>query len=236
MTGKTWWRVGSVITGLGVLAVTTVGAPAVAVPTAGQTNAEFAGYDVQKATGHISSVSEKFVVPKITCKKDFSGVGPAIVLNSVVHRKSNSFTVAEVGVGAGCESKTPTYDAIVQVDGVAHNDFHVSAGDHITVSIVAKKHKTIATLVDGKQTSRYPGAKMVGASTFLGATSIAVSKKNVKLDPFTPIKVSRAKVNGKSLASQHATKLTWVNGKTVLVKPSKLAKGGEFVLRFVNSN
>src|SRR4051794_30372910 len=94
-------------------AVTTTSAPAVA---AGTSNPGFAGYDVIATKGHqLRSVTQTFVVPRISCRKAATGVGPAIILRSGGSAKSA--TVAEVGVGAACDGKQPTYRSVVQVDG-----------------------------------------------------------------------------------------------------------------------
>jgi hypothetical protein len=234
MTGRSWRRYGGAAVLCGLAAI---GAVPVHAASSGATNDSFAGYQVSAGKKHITTVREKFVVPTITCRKSLSGVGPAIELDSAVDKKTNTFTVAAVGVGAGCQNKQPVYDAIVQVDGVGHDDFQVAAGDHIKVIITAGKHKTTATLVDGKQTSTYKGAGMVGETAFLGATSLEVSKKQIGLDPFTKIKVRNAEVNGKSLKAAKAVRLTWVNKSTVLAKPSKLSNNGErYTIRFKHSN
>jgi hypothetical protein len=218
--------------------MTAVGAaPAAAV--SGLTSTTFAGYQVSKPSTHIKSVREQFVVPNITCKKSFSGVGPAVEVDSTVDRKTNTFQVIAAGVGVGCENKAPEFQSIILVGGTSFNDFVLQAGDKVSVAITMSKAKTSVSVNDttSKQHATHKGDGVVGATAFLGASSLSISKHNVGLDPFTKIKISNAEVNGKSLKAEHAQKLTWVKKSTVLVSPGKLSGHGKnFAVTFKNSD
>jgi hypothetical protein len=210
---------------------------AVAAPGAKQTNTTFAGYLVSKPTGHVKSATATFVVPTITCKKNASGVGPAVLVQSAPNKK-NVTTFLGGGIGVGCEHKQAVYESIIVVGGNSTNDLTLAAGDHVTVSVKAVKRKTKVVLDDttsGGHKTR-TGKGMVGATAFIGDSSLEIDNVGVGLDPFTKIPVTGALVNGKSLKAEHAARVTWVRHHTVLVTPSALHGGGKnFTLTFKHS-
>jgi hypothetical protein len=207
---------------------------------ASSTNTSFAGYQVSKAKTHIKTASEDFVVPTITCKKNFSGVGPSVLVDSTVNKKTNSYRVSGAGVGVACEHKAPIYQSIIEVDGTTYNDFTLSAGDHATITVTLAKHKASVTLDDAttNAAATHSGKHMTGASASLGCASLSINKRGVGLDPFASIHVKNATVNGKTMKAQKAAKVTWISAKHpthVLVTASKLSAGKNFDLTFKNS-
>jgi hypothetical protein len=161
-------------------------------------------------------------------------------VNSTVNKKTNSYRVSGAGVGVACEHKAPIYQSIIEVDGTTYNDFTLSAGDHATISVKLAKHKASVTLVDATTdaTATHSGKHMTGVSASLGCASLSINKRGVGLDPFAPIHIKNAKVNGKTMKALKATKVTWINAKHpthVLVIASKLSAGKNFQLTFKNS-
>jgi hypothetical protein len=235
--------------GVGIVALIAVnaGGPARAANVArsapdraGVTSTGFAGYQVTKPKTHIKAASEDFVVPTITCKKNFSGVGPSVLVQSTVNRRTNTFRVSGAGVGVACEHKTPIYQSIIEVDGTTYNDFRLAAGDHATIAVTLGKHKSTVTLDDttSHQSVSHRGKRMVGMTASLGGASLSINKIGVGLDPFTPIRIRNADVNGKTVKSEKAERVTWINKKHpkhILVTASKLRAGKNFEVTFKNS-
>jgi hypothetical protein len=93
-----------------------------------------AGFKVAEPTKHITSATVTFVVPRITCHKNFSGVGPSVVIASTVthHTYSDSG-----GVAVACQNLQPVYVALPIVDDVNYNDHSIPvvAGDKVTVAV-----------------------------------------------------------------------------------------------------
>jgi hypothetical protein len=232
-------RCGSVAASVVALIVAIPGpAGAKAIPT--EPGGLFAGYQVARPTTHVSSAAATFTVPTITCRKNLSGVGPAVLVNSTVNTKKNSFTFSGGGVGAGCENKVAVYQAILVVNGTNYDDSEVpvSAGDTVTISVSMTPAKTIVTLIDltSKSGKTRTGKGKTGASVRIGGSALEINKHLVGLDPFTRISVTNAKVNGKSLSSQRPVRLTWTRGKTTLVVAGALSAGKDFPVTFKNSN
>src|SRR5581483_9592778 len=101
-----------------------------------------AGYSIS-GTKHLTSASETFVVPTITCKKNESGVGPAVLLGvqKKVNKQETTVTTG-AGVGVGCENKTPIYQTIIAMNSVQTQEFDLSPGDTVTVTVKITKSKS----------------------------------------------------------------------------------------------
>lgn len=211
-------------------------ASAKGVPT--QTDNDFAGYQVSKPAVHVKSATATFVVPTITCKKDFSGVGPSVVVNTAVNKKTNTFTFSGAGVGVGCQSKAPVYQSILVVNGNSTNDLTtLAAGDTVTCTVKMTAAKTTVSVVDvtsGAQKTR-TGKGKVGVQAAIGDRSLLIKKLPVGLDTFGKTDFSGAEVNGKPLASEKPVRYTWTRKSTVLVSASKLSKGKDFTVHFHSS-
>jgi hypothetical protein len=204
----------------------------------GETNHTFAGYDVEAPKTHIKSATDTFVIPSITCKKNYSGVGPAVIINSTVDKKTNTYSSSGAGVGVACQHKQPVYQSIIEVDSHFYDDQPLlAAGDRVTINALMSKKKVVVTLDDvtSNTTFTHSAKGVLGASVVLGSATLVINKHSVGLDPFNKIKITDAKVNGKSLKAEKAVKVTWVHKKHVLVTASKLHQGTAFTLTFKRS-
>jgi Peptidase A4 family len=244
MTGTTRRR--SAVATIGAAAVVAMmgwAAPAGAAVHSGSrasglTNPNFAGYQVAAPKKHIKTVTETFVVPSISCKKNYSGVGPSVIVASTVNKKTNTYSNSGAGVGVACVHKQPKYQSIIEVDSTFFNDQPLlSAGDRVTVTTTMGKHKVAVTLDDltSKTTFSHSGKGATGATADLGCATLQINKHSLGLDPFGKLKVTHAEVNGKSLKAEKAAKVTWVKKKHVLVTAGKLSKGKNFTLTFKRS-
>lgn len=201
-----------------------------------QRSATFAGYEVSKPTAHVTTATTTFIVPTITCKKSFSGVGPSVVVQTTPN-KHNVYTDDVAAVGVGCEKKVPAYESIITIDGHNFNDFPFAAGDKVVVNVTVKKSKTSVTIDDitsGAHKTR-AGAGRVGAIAYIGDEGLVINSRKTGLDPFTKTSFTASKVNGKSLAAQKALGFERKRGKTVQIAVSKLSKGKDFTLTFEHS-
>jgi hypothetical protein len=188
----------------------------------------FAGYQVDKPATHIKTAAETFTVPSITCKKNFSGVGPAVLVQSTVNKKTNTFTVSGGGVGVACQHKQPVYVAILEAKSTTLDDFTLSPGDVATVTVRMTKRKTTVKLVDATSGEHKAFSKggSTGQTASLGASSLQIEKKGVGLDPFSKISITNATVNGKPIGSQHPTRFTWTSKPTKQGKSHPLVAAG----------
>jgi hypothetical protein len=219
------------------------GAARSAPDRAGTTNSNFAGYQVNASKKRrIKSATETFVIPAITCKKNFSGVGPAAIVDSTVNKRTNTFTGEVAAVGVACSHKQPIYQSIIQVGGKLFNDQPtLAAGDHVDVTVTMGKRKVTATLDDLTSHTRFThsGKGATGASASLGGATLGINHHTVGLDPFGKLRITGAEVNGKSLKAEKAERVTWINKKHpkhILVTASRLkAAGKNFVLTFKRS-
>jgi len=205
----------------------------------GLTNPNFAGYQVQSPKKHIGTVTETFVIPSITCKKNYSGVGPSVIVASTVNKKTNTYSNSGAGVGVACVHKLPKYQSIIEVDSTFYNDQPLlAAGDRVTVTTKMGKHKVAVTLDDLTSNTKFShtGKGATGATADLGCATLQINKHSLGLDPFGKLKVTKAEVNGKSLKAEKAAKVTWVHKHHVLVTASKLSKGKNFTLTFKRSS
>jgi hypothetical protein len=233
-------RRGAVTAGAALLVLTVSTGVASASKVPKETNTSFAGYQISKPTTHIKSASASFVVPTITCKKNSSGVGPALVVQSTVNKK-NIFTQSGAGVGAGCQHHVAEYQSIIVVDSSSSNDLTLTPGDRISVSLSMNKSKTKVTFDDltSKQTKTRVGKGSIGATGLVGASSLEINGVGVGLDPFTKFSATGVEFNGKPLASEKPTQLTWVRGhgkkQKTLVAPGAITKKKDFSLTFKNS-
>jgi hypothetical protein len=207
------------------------------------TSTSFAGYQVNKPKTHIKSASETFTVPSITCKKNFSGVGPAVLVQSTVNKKTNTFTVSGGGVGVACQHKQPVYVAILEAKSTTLDDFTLSPGDVATVTVRLTKRKSTVKLVDNTSGDHKTFSKggSTGQTASLGASSLQINKKGVGLDPFAKISITKATVNGKPVGSQQPTRFTWTSKPTKQGKSHPLVAAGplkakkNFSVTFKNS-
>lgn len=197
----------------------------------------FAGYEVSESKKHIKGASVTFVVPTITCKKDFSGVGPSVLIDStVVH---NTYSDSGGGIAVVCENREPDYVALPVVDGTNYNDTNVaiSAGDKITMT-VKYGAKTTVKLVDDTthQVDTHTGKRSVGETAYFGDSGIEINHKGVGLDPFTPTPFSAATVNGRPIGKESPQRYQWVDKHGhVLVTASALSGKNAFTTTFKQS-
>jgi hypothetical protein len=208
-------------------------APAVAV--APQKSSVFAGYDVSKSKA-VRAAAVDFTVPRITCKKSESGVGPAVILVSAPNKKG-SFTFSGAGVGVVCEHKVPTYQAIVIINGKPDNSFDLAVGDQVRVTVKVTKAKTTVSVHDlvSKASKTLAGPGRVMSAAEIGVQGIAFGKTAVGIDPFTRAKFTDAKVDGHSLTKEKAFPVERTHGKTVQIAVGKLSKGTDFAVTFKHS-
>jgi hypothetical protein len=161
-------------------------------------------------------------------------------MQSPVNKKTNTFTTSAAGVGIGCEHKSPVLESIIVVDGVLSSDtFTIHEGDHVTVNVravpTARVTVTDTTLHQSKTVT---GKKFTAVVGQIGCNALSINHRGVGLDPFTKIKATSARVNGKPIGALKPSRVTWVNAKhpkRVLVTASKLAKRDNFSMTFKNS-
>jgi hypothetical protein len=228
-------RTGAVLVAALALITTAVTSAAAASHAAPQANAAFAGYEVAKPKTHVHLATATFVVPTITCKKNFSGVGPSVVVVTVPNK--HNVDIGEIaGVGVGCPNLTPTYVSIISINNKSY-DQPLSAGDKVTVTVALNKTRTKITIDDitsGTSETRTAAGK-IGANAFIGDEGVSINHMNGGLDPFTKTAFTGVKVNGKSLAAEKAQAFNWVHAKKVLIGVSKLTKGEAFDLTYKHS-
>jgi hypothetical protein len=223
---------------LAATSVTTAGAAVSKVST----NVTFGGY-VATPKAHITKAAVSFVVPQVTCRKKFSGVGPSIQIDSTVNKKTNSFTAAGGGVASSCENSIPVYEVLVitptKTGAINYdNAYAVKAGDVISVK-VAYGSKTVSTVTDTTtgQHKTDTGPKSLGGTAYVGDSGVAIGKQNLGLDPFKTTHFSKATLNGHSLKKVKAQRTEWVHKHQVLITPSALGKDGKsFSTSFKHSN
>jgi Peptidase A4 family len=224
----------------GLVATATQAAPALA--TAGQTNLTFAGYQLSKPATHVKSATATFTIPTISCKKNFSGVAEGVVIDSTVNKKTNSFVQTVGGIGAGCSKHQPEYVSIIDVDSTNSNDLvGLAPGDKVQVTVKTSPTRDSVTVDDltAKVHKTRAGKGTTGLTADIGGSALDINNIGVGLDKFTPISVTAATINGKSLAAEKASVVTWVRTKrgksTVLVTAGKLSKGKDFTVTFKHS-
>jgi hypothetical protein len=204
-------------------------AAASAAPAHEHKSSTFAGYEVSMK---VSTATATLVVPTITCKKNFSGVGPTIIVQSRVDKKTNSYTNSGGGVGVVCEKKQAVYDAVLIVDGAETNVPGLAPGDHVAVSVTEKKSKTVVTVNDVTSSfhKTIKGKGAVGATAYFGDEGVAISKKSVGIDPFTKTAFTDSLVDGKTLKAVHAFPVRRFHKSTLEIGISALTKGKDFAL------
>jgi hypothetical protein len=216
--------------------VTSAAATGAATARAVQKSRSFAGYEVSKPKSHVNRATVTFLVPTIKCKKNFSGVGPSLSVQTTPNKK-DVFTDDIAAVGVGCENKQPAYESIIQIDGHSFNDLPFAANDKVKVTLTVVKPRTTVTVDDitsGAHRTR-TGAGRVGAIAFIGDLGLIINNKKTGLDSFSKTLFTDAMVNGKTLAAEKAQPFEWTRGKTVRVAVSKLSKGKDFTLTFKHS-
>jgi hypothetical protein len=202
---------------------------------AAQTSEQFAGYQVDKPKTHVNSATVTFTVPSITCKKNLSGVGPAVIVQSTVNKKKNTFTYSGGGIGVACEHKSPLFVALIVINGDTINDetVPVAAGDSVTVVTKMVKAQTKVTLTDhtSKTSDTKTGKGAIGELAQFGNRVLAQGA-NLELDPFSRTSYTGAEVNGKSLQAEKAARVIWKRKRKVLVTTGPLSKGKNFTNTF----
>jgi hypothetical protein len=216
-----------------VVAATAAVPLALAVPAyssvAPVASSTFAGYDVVH-TGKVTATKVTFVVPTITCKKSFSGVGPADILGT-----SKSFSGA--GVGVVCEHGKPLYQSVVIVNGTETNGFTLTPKDKVTVTVTMSKKKTTVSIKDATSSAHKKVSGKGGKGNYveIGCQGIAFGSTSVGVDPFTKTVFTDGSVNGHTLTKEHAYAVERVNGKTVQIVPSALSHKKDFHVTFTHS-
>jgi Peptidase A4 family len=190
----------------------------------------FAGYDVARQ-GSLTSASARFVVPRITCRRRESGVGPSVVL---VNRRG---TFSGAGVGVICQHGKPHYQAISVIAASPTDSFALAAADHVSVSVRVTKSRATVTIRDlttaAHRTMHGKGGLMGFAE--LGVQSISQGARTFAIDPFTATRITDAAVNGHSLKREHAYATERVHGKTVQISVGRLQRGKDFTVTFRHS-
>jgi len=226
---------------LAVAAVVALSGPAGAVPRKIQTNTAFAGFEVAKTKAHIHSASVRFVVPKITCRNNLSGVGPSVLIQSVGNPRTNAHSESGGGVGVACEDKTPIYNAIVEVVSHSYDDIlhPLAAGDRVVVTVTYGPRRTVASVRDvtARRSFTRSAGHSVGEYAFFGDSSVEIDALGIGLDPFTTTHFRGAKINGRWIVRQKPIRTNWVNSKgVVLVAASKLSAHDTFTTTFKRSS
>jgi hypothetical protein len=234
MTSKA--RIWSVLVVAGVLSASVVTSAAASSGVAPKVSKTFAGYEVSKPKTHIMSATTTFVVPTITCKKGFSGVGPSVVVQTAVN-KHNTYANEVAAVGVGCVNKKAEYESIIGIGSQSFNDFPFAAGDVVVASITLTKSKTTVSIDDttSHDHKTRTGAGGIGAIAYVGDEGLVINNKKTGLDPFTKTQFTKTEVNGKSLAAQKAIAFERKRGGTLQIAVSKLSKGKNFTLAFRHS-
>lgn len=232
-----------IATALSTLAVTaSVAAPVtVAHAVSAQPSPTLAGYSVS-GTKHLTSASETFVVPTITCKKNESGVGPAVLLGrEKTVKKATTTIVTGAGVGVGCENKAPVYQVIIAMNNAQTQEFSLSPGDTVTVTVKVSKAKS-KVKVDDKTSKSHKtvtgsGQKKMTFAEF-GDQGLAINSQAVGIDPFTKTAFSHALLDGKPIGQEGAYPVERVdtlhNGR-VQISVGKLHKDRNFTTTFKHS-
>jgi hypothetical protein len=235
---------GTLRTGVVLAAAVLLTAPLVTSATAAgaaapQPSTSFAGYQVSKPKTHVSTATTTFVIPMITCKKNFSGVGLSVLIDTIPN-KHNITTYSGGAVAVGCDHRQPRYEAILVINGLNHDQRKLSlaVGDKVTFNVTTTKPKTKVAFDDttsgAHKTLTGPGK--VGSSVSIGDEVISTGHHHrLGLDPFTKTSFTNCTVNGKSLAAQHAIRYERKLGKTVQISVSPLRNGKNFSLTFHHS-
>lgn len=240
--GTRVWRSAAAAGALTALAML-AGAGAVATASASEktpkplTSRTFAGYQVTVPKTHIQSATVTFVVPTITCHKNYSGVGPSILIDSTVVK--NTYTYSGGGIAVVCENKQPNYVALPIVDGLNYNDTNVpiAAGNTVTVT-VKYASKTIVTLTDDTthQVDTHTGKRSVGLTASFGDSGIQVNHKGLGLDAFTTTQFSDAEINGRPFGGRTPLRYEWVDShKVTLVTAGAITDKDDFTTSFKHS-
>jgi hypothetical protein len=236
MTGTL--RMGLVLATAVVLATPVITPATAAVTAAPQPSTSFAGYQVSKPKTHVSTATTTFVIPMITCKKNFSGVGPSALVDTVPN-KHNRTTYSGGAVAVACAHKEPQYEAILVINGTNNDEpsLGLSVGDKVTVIVTTKKSTTKVVFEDvtsgAHKTLTGPGK--VGSTVSIGDEVVSTGHHRLGLDPFTKTSFTNCTVNGKSLAAQKAIGFERKLGKTVQISVSPLRKGKDFDLTYHHS-
>lgn len=200
-------------------------------------SAIFAGYSVTKPTAHVKHVTATFVVPTISCRNSFSGVGPSVLVYSNVKPKSVDHLTSGAGLGVACEHTNPIYESVAIVNNKAFNDLTLQAGDIVAVSVRVVPSGTTVKITDtttGESRTR-TGRGHTATQTWVGDNSVVVDGVSGKLDPFTPTHVEDVLVNAHPLGSERPTRYQWIRKGTTLVSASGLTSGEDFTLTFQHS-
>jgi hypothetical protein len=202
------------------------------------TSKSFAGYAVfGTAKKHIKSAELTFDVPKITCHKHYSGVGPSLLLTSTVVKEHYSLTGA--GISVACEDGSILYTAlpVVVSDYKPDTAMTITPGDKITVKVTYGAKTTVKLTDDTtKASDTVTGKKTVGQTAYLGDSGLTINNKALGVDQFTKTAFSGASVNGKALGKWKPTRYSWVDKKVVLVAASALKHANAFTTTFKHAH
>lgn len=202
------------------------------------TSKTFAGYEVAETKTDIKTATVTFVVPTITCKKNFSGVGPSVVIASTI--VNHHYSDSGGGIAVACQNQQPDYVALPIVDGTNYNDTNVpiAAGNKITVT-VQYGHKTTVTLVNDTthQVDKHTGKRSLGEDAYFGDSGIEINHHGLGLDPFTSTSFSAATVNNRPIGKESPQRYDWVDSnKVVLVSASAISSKTDFTTKFEHSS
>lgn len=220
--------------------VVPIGAGATASASAGgaakvPTQKTFAGYELSKPKAGVWTASASFVIPSITCKKHESGIGPAVIVDTMPNKK-NIYLTDIAAVAVSCVNNQPKYVTINQVENNYDNKYtNLQAGDTVDLSITASKKTTKVTVDDvtQKESETRTGKPDPGENASIGAAGLEINKHSVGIDPFGTLTIKDALINGKTLKAEKAVQYD-LKFKTTLVDSSKLHHGDDFTDTFVH--
>ena len=201
----------------------------------------FAGYEVSKKTGQVTGAHAQFVVPKITCKKSLSGVGPAVfVITQTPAKKGKPSQIIEsaAAVGVACEKGKVIYQAVYLVNGVETNDYFVKAGDAMTatVSVTPKGTSVFLRDVTAKHGKTMKGKGYKAYAAQIGNAGISFNNVAAGIDPFATTAFTNCSVSGKNLVAEGAFGAERVNKHGVVeMAPTKIVKKKNFKVVFKHS-
>lgn len=200
-------------------------------------NPSFAGYQVTKTKGKITEAATTFVVPTITCKKTFSGVGPSVIVQTRATSKG-AVTQSGAGVGVACQDRQPMYKAVLIINGDEDNDvFDVAPGDVIVATVHMSATATSADISDTTSSANKTesGTGGIGAIALIGDSGINFGTTSVGIDPFSKTAFTGAEVNAKPVGKLNPVAVQRTHGNTVQIAVSRLVKKQNFVLTFKHS-
>jgi hypothetical protein len=200
-------------------------------------SAIFAGYAVSNPGQPVRQVTATFVVPTITCKNSFSGVGPSVLVYSNVNARTGSHTTLGAGIGVACEDGGPFYESVMLVNNHAYNDLELQPADTVQVTVRVIPGGTRVTIDDvtSDVSKTRVGRGQHAVQTFIGDNNVVVDGQSGNLDPFTASPVTDVQVNSHPIGTQRPFRFQWVRRGHTLVTASSLTDGEQFTLTFRSS-